>query len=122
VSQILSAGTINDLNLLDSNRPNYLAAVFREGKKFGLAYVDHTTGEFEVAEFKDTTELADELERLQASELLHSDDQREVIDALGSPACAQPVESYLFPARSGPAQPHAAFQSAVARWIRLSPA
>jgi len=96
VSQILSAGTINDLNLLDSNRPNYLAAVFREGKKFGLAYVDHTTGEFEVAEFKDTTELADELERLQASEILHSDDQREVIEALGSPACAQPVESYLF--------------------------
>ena len=96
VSQILSAGTINDLNLLDSNRPNYLAAVFREGKKFGLAYVDHTTGEFEVAEFKDTTELADELERLQASELLHSDDQREVIEALGSPACAQAVESYLF--------------------------
>jgi DNA mismatch repair protein MutS len=96
VSQILSAGTINDLNLLDSNRPNYLAAVLRDGKKFGLAYVDHTTGEFEVAEFKDTTELADELERLQASELLHSDDQRDVIEALGSPACAQAVESYLF--------------------------
>ena len=96
VSQILSAGTINDLNLLDSNRPNYLAAVYRDGKKFGLAYVDHTTGEFEVADFKDTTELADELERLQASEILHSDDQREVIEALGSPACAQAVESYLF--------------------------
>jgi DNA mismatch repair protein MutS len=96
VSQILSAGTISDLNLLDSNRPNYLAAVFREGKKFGLAYVDHTTGEFEVAEFKDTTELADELERLQASELLFSDTQREVIDALGSPGSAQPIESYLF--------------------------
>jgi len=96
VSQILSAGTISDLNLLDSNRPNYLAAVFREGKKFGLAYVDHTTGEFEVAEFKDTTELADELERLQASELLFSDTQREVIDALGSPSSAQPIESYLF--------------------------
>ncbi len=96
VSQILSAGTINDLNLLDSNRPNYLAAVFREGKKLGLAYVDHTTGEFEVAEFKDTTELADELERLQASELLYSDAQHEVIDALGSPSSAQPIESYLF--------------------------
>jgi DNA mismatch repair protein MutS len=96
VSQILSAGTISDLNLLDSNRPNYLAAVFREGKKFGLAYVDHTTGEFEVAEFKDTTELADELERLQASELLFSDTQREVIDNLGNPGSAQPIESYLF--------------------------
>ena len=96
VSQILSAGTINDLNLLDSNRANYLAAVFRDGKKLGLAYVDHTTGEFEVAEFKDTAELVDELERLQASELLYSDEQRDLIDALGSPACAQPVEGYLF--------------------------
>ncbi|HCN75606.1 MAG TPA: DNA mismatch repair protein MutS [Verrucomicrobiales bacterium] len=98
ISQILSAGTINDTNLLDSNRPNYLAAVFRDAKskKIGLAYVDHTTGEFEVAEYKDATELADELERLQASEILHSDDQRDVIEALGSPACAQAVESYLF--------------------------
>lgn len=96
VSQVLSAGTINDLNLLDSNRSNYLAAVFREGKKLGLAYVDHTTGEFEVAEFKDTTELADELERLQASELLYSEEQGDLIAALGSPSCAQPIESYLF--------------------------
>jgi DNA mismatch repair protein MutS len=96
VSQVLSAGTINDLNLLESNRSNYLAAVFREGKKIGLAYVDHTTGEFEVAEFKDTTELADELERLQASELLYSEDQGDLIAALGSPTCAQPIEGYLF--------------------------
>lgn len=96
VSQVLSAGTINDLNLLDSNRSNYLAAVFREGKKLGLAYVDHTTGEFEVAEFKDTTELADELERLQASELLYSEEQGDLITALGSPSCAQPIEGYLF--------------------------
>ncbi len=98
ISQILSAGTINDLNLLDSNRPNYLAAVFRDGKgnKLGLAYVDHTTGEFEVAEFRDDTELADELERLQASEILHSDDQRDLIEQLGSPASALAVESYLF--------------------------
>jgi DNA mismatch repair protein MutS len=96
VSQVLSAGTINDLNLLDSNRSNYLAAVFREGKKLGLAYVDHTTGEFEVAEFNDTTELADELERLQASELLYSEDQGDLIAALGSPTCAQPIEGYLF--------------------------
>ena len=96
VSQVLSAGTINDLNLLDSNRSNYLAAVFREGKKLGLAYVDHTTGEFEVAEFKDVTELADELERLQASELLYSEEQGDLIAALGSPSCAQAIEGYLF--------------------------
>lgn len=96
ISQILSAGTVNDTNLLDSNRPNYLAAVFRDRQRFGLAYVDHTTGEFELAEFKDTAELADELERLQASELLVSEEQRDLLEALGQPAAALGVESYLF--------------------------
>jgi len=98
ISQVLSAGTISDQNLLDSSRPNYLAAVFRDGKgkKLGLACVDHTTGEFEVAEFKDSVELADELERLQPSELLYSDDQRDLIEALGMPPAALAVESYLF--------------------------
>jgi DNA mismatch repair protein MutS len=96
ISQILSAGTVNDTNLLDSNRPNYLAAVFRDRQRFGLACVDHTTGEFEVAEFKDAAELADELERLQPSELLVSEDQRDLLEALGEPASALGVEGYLF--------------------------
>ena len=96
ISQILSAGTVNDLNLLDANRPNYLAAVFRAGRAFGLACVDHTTGEFEVAEFKDAAELADELERLQPSELLYSDEQAELAEALGRPPSGLAVEGYLF--------------------------
>lgn len=96
VSQILSAGTINDLNLLESNRANYLAAAFRSGKKLGLAYVDLTTGEFEVAEFKNPVDLVDELERIQASELLHSDEQRDLIESLGFPSYALAVEGYLF--------------------------
>jgi DNA mismatch repair protein MutS len=96
ISQILSAGTVTDTNLLDSNRPNYLAAVFRDRQRFGLACVDHTTGEFEVAEFKDAAELADELERLQPSELLVSEDQRDLLEALGQPAAALGVEDYLF--------------------------
>ncbi len=96
ISQILSAGTVNDLNLLDANRPNYLAAVFRAGRAFGLACVDHTTGEFEVAEFKDAAELADELERLQPSELLFSEEQPELAEALGRPTAGLAVEGYLF--------------------------
>jgi DNA mismatch repair protein MutS len=96
ISQILSAGTVNDLNLLDASRPNYLAAVFRAGRAFGLACVDHTTGEFEVAEFKDAAELADELERLQPSELLYSDEQSDLAEALGRPPAGLAVEGYLF--------------------------
>jgi DNA mismatch repair protein MutS len=38
IAQIISAGTVDDLNLLEADRANYLAAVFRSGKKWGLAY------------------------------------------------------------------------------------
>jgi len=96
ISQIISAGTVSDLNLLDSGRANYLAAVFREGKKLGMAYVDHTTGEFEVGEFADASELQDELERLQPSELLWNDEQEDLFTALGRPVCGLRTEGYLF--------------------------
>jgi DNA mismatch repair protein MutS len=75
LSQVISAGTITEHSFLDSARPNYIAAIF-QGKKYGLAITDHTTGQFEVMEFTQLHELLDELERVQASELLYSDKQK----------------------------------------------
>jgi len=82
ITRILTAGSIDDLNLLDDQRSNYLAAVFKNGKKLGLACVDHTTGEFTVAEFDDAAQLADELGRLLPSELLIPDHQSGEFPAL----------------------------------------
>ncbi|MGD9419065.1 MAG: DNA mismatch repair protein MutS [Verrucomicrobiota bacterium JB025] len=75
IARILSPGSIDDLALLDDQRPNYLAAVFRNGKSAGLACVDHTTGEFTVAEFADDGQLHDEIARISPSELLVPDHQ-----------------------------------------------
>ena len=75
ITRILTAGSIDDMNLLDDQRPNYLAAVFKQGKKLGLACADHTTGEFSVAEFDDPAQLADEIGRISPSELLIPDHQ-----------------------------------------------
>jgi len=75
ISRILSPGSIDDLTLLDDQRPNYLAAVFRHGKSIGLACVDHTTGEFNIAEFADIGLLTDEISRIAPSELLIPDHQ-----------------------------------------------
>jgi DNA mismatch repair protein MutS len=75
VTQVISAGTIEDANLLESDRPNYLAAVLRQGNVFGLALLDHTTGEFRVAEFGDGVALEDELARARPSEILVSEEQ-----------------------------------------------
>lgn len=96
LSEIISAGTVTDGRFLDANKAHYLAAVFREEKKFGLAYVDHTTGEFELAEFDDVSALGDELTRIAPSELLYADDQVDLLEALDSPKGAQVCESYLF--------------------------
>jgi DNA mismatch repair protein MutS len=75
IARILSPGSIDDLTLLDDQRPNYLAAVFRHGKSLGLACVDHTTGEFTIAEFADIGQLTDEISRIAPSELLIPDHQ-----------------------------------------------
>jgi len=82
ISQIISAGTVNDLNLLDDTKHNYLAAVYQFGKLWGLACADHTTGEFTVAEFTTQAALEDELHRLKPSELIYADDQADIFEHL----------------------------------------
>jgi len=93
ITRIISAGSVVESHLLDDQRPNYLAAVFHLGKARGLACVDHSTGEFTVAEFSDQAQLDDELARLTPSELLVSEEQLAVFGEL--PA-SQPYDGYAF--------------------------
>ena len=75
ITQIISAGTVSDLDLLQAKRANYLGAVFGHGTVFGFAYADLSTGEFRVAQLEDRQSLFDELARVAPSELLVSDEQ-----------------------------------------------
>ncbi len=93
IAQIISAGTIGNLSLLDDRRNNYLAAVCSSKGTFGLAVVDHSTGEFTVGEFPDRQQLEDELTRLAPSELLISDDQ---LQELGGLKHNLPYNGYAF--------------------------
>ena len=93
IAQIISAGTIDNLSLLDDRRNNYLAAVCSSKGTFGLAVVDHSTGEFTVGEFPDRQQLEDELTRLAPSELLISDDQ---LQELGGLKHNLPYDGYAF--------------------------
>lgn len=101
ITQVISAGTISDMNLLEPERPNYLAAVYRVGKTLGLAYVDHSTGEFRVTEFGDGDlarsgeDLRDELARVNPAELLVSDEQVEE-EAFQELPRLQPYDGYAF--------------------------
>ncbi len=77
ITQIITAGTVSELDLLDSKRANYLGAVYTHGKAFGFAYADLSTGEFRLAEVATMSALLDELARVAPAELLLSDQQQE---------------------------------------------
>ncbi|MGI9240768.1 MAG: DNA mismatch repair protein MutS, partial [Verrucomicrobiales bacterium] len=94
VTQIISAGTVSDINLLDQSKCNYLAALYYSKKRFGLAFVDHTTGEFRLAEFDSWTALEDELQRVAPSEILYSDEQVENFSGVGGSAFS--CDGYAF--------------------------
>ncbi len=93
ITQIISAGTVSDLDLLQAKRANYLGAVYVDDSVFGFAYADLSTGEFRLTQLQDRQSLFDELARVAPAELLVSDEQKqqfaEVASALG-------YDSYAF--------------------------
>ena len=93
VSQIITASTVHDVNLLDDTKHNYLASVYQIHSTYGLACADHTTGEFNVTEFQNITQLKDELTRLRPSETILADNQAET---LGQHIQAMPYDGYTF--------------------------
>jgi DNA mismatch repair protein MutS len=93
ITQIISAGTVSDLDLLEAKRANYLGAVYTDGGLFGFAYADLTTGEFRLTQLQDRQSLFDELARVSPSELLISSEQK---DQLGDIDHALEYDSYAF--------------------------
>src|SRR3984893_15358075 len=82
ITQIITAGTVSELNLLEAKRANYLGAVYSANDLYGFAYADLTTGEFRLTQLQDRQSLLDELARVSPSELLLSDEQREKLKEL----------------------------------------
>src|SRR5437879_11703517 len=93
ITQIISAGTVSELNLLDAKRANYLGAVYVDNNSFGFAYADLTTGEFRLAQLQDRQALLDGLARVSPSELLVSAEQKE---SLGQIDHTIEYDSYAF--------------------------
>ena len=78
ITQIISPGTVADVNQLDATRNNFVAAVVRDKSRFGLACADLSTGTFRVTEPASIPALQDELARLEPSEILISEDDAEL--------------------------------------------
>src|SRR6267378_4218437 len=71
VTQILSPGTHFDERMLAAERNNFVAAVCADGKTFGLALADWTTGDFLTTELEGEGALLTELQRLRPAEILY---------------------------------------------------
>ncbi len=82
VTQILSPGTHFDERMLVAERNNFLAAVYPNGKIFGLALVDLTTSDFLTTELETDSALLAELERLRPAEIIFPTEAVSLRDSL----------------------------------------
>ncbi|MEA3493825.1 MAG: DNA mismatch repair protein MutS [Candidatus Margulisiibacteriota bacterium] len=73
VIRIVTPGTVIEANLLTEKANNYLAAITKEKNKYGLAYIDASTGEFKITELDSKEKVLDEINRINPAELLVSD-------------------------------------------------
>jgi len=74
VVRIVTPGTVTDSALLEEKRDNLLLAVHQRGRHLGLAWLSLASGQFLVCETA-SDNLAAELERLQPSEILHTENE-----------------------------------------------
>jgi DNA mismatch repair protein MutS len=80
ITHIVSPGTISDLQMLDAKRNNFLAAICVAGPsrggafRAGFAFLDLTTGDFRLTDLESEQELADEISRVQPTEVLVSEE------------------------------------------------
>ena len=77
VVRVITPGTVTEDALLERRRDTLLAAVLYESasERFGLAWLELSSGRFSVLESQGPAVLAAELERLRPAELLLSEDQ-----------------------------------------------
>ena len=73
VVRIVTPGTVTDTALLEERQDTLVAAVARDGERFGLAWLDLAAGRFTVLQGEGRQGLAGELERLRPAELLQAE-------------------------------------------------
>ena len=70
ITRIVTPGTVTESCMLDESRNNYMACVYGEGGKFGLAFCDVSTGAFFATVCADVAAAASELGRFSPSEVI----------------------------------------------------
>lgn len=76
VTRIITPGTITDEALLEERRDNLLAAIHIKDHHFGLAWLDLSSGRFQLLQSDELQSLSSEISRLNPVEILVSEDMR----------------------------------------------
>ena len=70
VVRVITPGMIIENEFLDAKSNNYVMALYKKGRQFGLSYLDISTGTFRVAESDEIDEIINETLRAAPSEIL----------------------------------------------------
>ena len=70
ITRIVTPGTVTESCMLDENKNNYMACLYGQGNRFGLAFCDVSTGAFYATICPDAPTVASELGRFSPSEVL----------------------------------------------------
>ena len=98
VVRVVTPGTVTDDALLEDRRDTLLAALASAGDRFGLAWLELSSGRFHALEATGTEALAAELERLRPAELLVAEDMQRA--PAGYAGCVRPRPPWHFEAGS----------------------
>ena len=86
ITRIVTPGTVTESCMLEESRNNYMACLFGDGGKFGLAFCDVSTGAFFVTVCTDEASVVSELGRFSPSEVMRG----------GSNVMGQTISDALF--------------------------
>ena len=70
VTRIVTPGTVTESCMLEESRNNYIASLFADGSRYGLAFCDISTGEFYVTVCDSAASAVSELGRFAPSEVV----------------------------------------------------
>ena len=70
ISRIVTPGTVTESCMLDESKNNYMACLYGEDNRYGLAFCDVSTGAFFVTVCADAQAAASELGRFSPSEII----------------------------------------------------
>ena len=70
ITRIVTPGTVTDSCMLDETKNNYMACLYGEGGRYGLAFCDVSTGAFFATVCSDAAAAAGELGRFSPSEVI----------------------------------------------------